>query len=141
MASILDIKDLDRVKLVKFKIEAYQDKMKEEFDSMTGLGAIDYAKEKVQGSQGNAIEERLARGIDRRNHYLDKIEELKGVYDRYFDIVNELDDPTKIKVILDRHFYGKEIGEIADSLNVSEGTIYRLHREAVSDLKEIDSNC
>lgn len=137
----MDIKDLDRVKLVKFKIEAYQDKMKEEFDSMTGLGAIDYAKEKVQGSQGNAIEERLARGIDRRNHYLDKIEELKGVYDRYFDIVNELDDPTKIKVILDRHFYGKEIGEIADSLNVSEGTIYRLHREAVSDLKEIDSNC
>ncbi|MDD7758789.1 MAG: sigma factor-like helix-turn-helix DNA-binding protein [Aerococcus suis] len=137
----MDIKDLDRVKLVKFKIEAYQDKMKEEFDSMTGLGAVDYAKEKVQGSQGNAIEERLARGIDRRNHYLDKIEELKGVYDHYFDIVNELDDPTKIKVILDRYFYGKEIGEIADSLNVSEGTIYRLHREAVSDLKEIDSNC
>ena len=63
------------------------------------------------------------------------------MYDHYFDIVNELDDPTKIKVILDRYFYGKEIGEIADSLNVSEGTIYRLHREAVSDLKEIDSNC
>ena len=125
---------LKSVKSKKSRLLALQQYIAEERSLMSGVNAVDYAKTPVQGSGGNAQEERYIKHADR-------IARVEAVYDKLFeDMCAEEDElgrrmerlnPTEYEVILNRYMRGESVAKTAQLMGYERDSIYPIQRRAV----------
>lgn len=99
---------LKSVRNLKVRLMALQQRIDELSAEIDGVSAVDYSKDKVKGSNGNAVEERYIRRADRLN-------ELQNEYNAIFDDLCAVEDelgermkrlnPTEYKIIYERYIH------------------------------------
>lgn len=124
---------LKSVRSKKSRLLSLQRYINEERSLMGGVSAVDYGKERVQGSGGNGVEERYIKHADR-------IAKAQKLYDKLFDEMCAEEDelgrrmerltPTEYEVILNRYMRGISVRRTADIMGYEPTSIYPIQRRA-----------
>ena len=100
---------LKSVRNLKVRLMALEQRINEIDEEIDGVSAVDYGKEKVKSSNGNAIESRYIRQMDR-------LKDLQCEYDAIFNDLCAVEDelgermkrlnPTEYQVVYERYMKG-----------------------------------
>ena len=100
---------LKSVRNLKVRLMALQQRIEELAAETEGVSAVDYSKDKVQASNGNSVEDRYIRRVDRlkilQDEYNAIFEDLCAVEDELGERMKRL-NPTEYKIIYERYIYG-----------------------------------
>lgn len=116
---------LKSVRNLKVRLMALQQRIDELAEEIDGVSAVDYSKEKIKSSNGNSVEERYVRRIDR-------LKDLKSEYDLIFNDLCAVEDelgermkrlnPTEYNIIYERFLHGiRTVSIKAMSRKLGEG--------------------
>lgn len=100
-------------------------------------GAIRYDKDRVITSlpQAAGYEDKVAALVDMEHKLLEDIEELTGMYNEGWKMIDSLEDPVDRLILVMRYINHMRWEEIALELNYSVDHIYYRHRHALKKIK------
>lgn len=100
---------LKKVRNLKVRLMALEQRINELAEEIDGISAVDYSKVKVRASNGNSVEDRYIKRADR-------LKDLQDQYNAIFDELCALEDelgermkrlnPTEYQVLFERYMKG-----------------------------------
>lgn len=106
-------------------------------EASLSVQAFDYTKDKVQHSNKNVTEDRLAKYADAVTKYIKKHDEWWQKSWKIADKIMQIDDHRYKLILYRRYFRCWEYKVIADEMKYTERQIYRLKIEAIKAYAEI----
>lgn len=99
----------------------------------TGVGGIDYAKDRVQTSSTGeaAFEKTVDRIVEIEDRIMELLDKLREAKDRIVRQIIALEDERYMEVLYKHYVELKSIGRIAHEMHYSYNHIVKLHREAL----------
>ena len=100
---------LKSVRNLKLRLMALEQRINELAEEISGVGAVDYSKQKVKASNGNYVERRYIKSADRLKELQEQYEtifaELCAVEDELGERMKRL-NPSEYKIIYERYIHG-----------------------------------
>lgn len=69
-----------------------------------------------------------------------EIKDLNSKLAAVFTTIRDMPDPVHSAILSGRYILGKEWHEICQEINVSEGRIYQIHRDALAEIEKTVAN-
>ena len=127
---------LKSVRSLKVRLLALQQRMDELSKEIDGISAVDYSKERVKSSNGNSVEDRYIRRVDRLRSLQD---EYNAIFCEFCAVEDELGErmkrlnPTEYEVINLRYIkdlHPMPIMRLADKLGYTYESIQKIQQRA-----------
>jgi len=126
---------LKQVETLDTKIQQKKIELDSLKDNAIGLGAFDYAKEKVQTSASESMSGKVAKYVDLENEIHEDIERFTELRHKVIGQIHMLDDPKYINVLFEKYIEYKGLKEISEELGYSYDHIRRVHGWALLDFQ------
>ena len=94
---------LKQVETLDTKIQQKKIELDSLKDNAIGLGAFDYAKEKVQTSASESMSGKVAKYVDLENEIHEDIERFTELRHKVIGQIHMLDDPKYINVLFEKY--------------------------------------
>lgn len=101
------------------------------------LQSLDYSKDVVSGGRLVGLDDKIARLVDMFEEINAEWGELINRKQKARALIRMLPDVMEQTVLIERYILARDWAQIAFNLDLSEASMYRVHREALEKFSEI----